>query len=138
MLALHDPAGEQHRFARLRIVTHSAYTRIVTPAAVIAIAAGTVLIFLRGTWVPWLFLKLLFVGLLALFHGYIGHVTLVMGERDGDYRAPPAWPIVAGSLATMVVILTLVLAKPAVPDGLVPDWLAHPRNQALPVDEVPI
>ncbi|MET0271270.1 MAG: CopD family protein [Sphingomonas sp.] len=138
LLALHDPRRQQHLYARLRIVTHSAYTRLVTPAAVVSIAAGTALIYLRGTWVPWFFAKLLFVGVLALVHAFIGHVTLQMGERDGDYCPPPAWPIVGVAIAAMIVILTLVLAKPAIGTDLMPGWMTSPMHQPLPVDEVPI
>lgn len=138
LLALHEPDRGQHRFARLRMVTHAGYTRIVTPAAIVAITAGTMLIYLRGTWVPWFLAKLVLVGILALFHAWIGHVTLEMGERDGDTPAPRAWPVVGGASVVIVAILTMVLAKPAIPTDVVPDWLASPRNQSLPVEEVPI
>lgn len=138
LLALHAPGGGQQNFARLRLVTHGGYTRIVTPAAVIAIAAGTALIFLRGTWTPWFFTKLVLVGILALFHAWIGHVTLAMGEGDGDVPSPRAWPVVAGVSTVVVAILVVVLAKPGISADLIPDWLEQPRNQSLPVEEVPI
>lgn len=138
LLARHHPDRTQHQFTRIRLVTHYGYTRLVTPAAVIAITAGTVLIYLRDVWTPWFLVKLVLVGWLALFHAWVGHITLNMGERDGDYCPPPAWPIVGGSLATMIGILVLVLAKPAISADLLPDWATSPRHQALPVGEVPI
>lgn len=138
LLARHHPDRTQHHFTRLRLVTHHGYTRVVTPAAVIAIAGGTALIYLRGTWTPWFLAKLVLVGLLALFHAWVGHITLNMGERDGEYHPPPAWPLVGGSLATMIAILVLVLAKPAFGIDLLPGWLTSPRNQPLPVGEVPM
>jgi hypothetical protein len=37
----------------------------------------------------------------------------------------------------MLAVLLLVLGKPVVPD-LLPEWLGHPQNRQLPVDETPI
>ena len=65
MLARHEEGEHQFRYARIRKFTHYSYTRLVTPAAVIAIAAGTPLIFLRGMFVPWLFAKLALVAMLV-------------------------------------------------------------------------
>jgi len=137
LLARHDPADDQHRFSRRRLVTHVAYVGVVTPAAVIAISLGTALIFLRDVFVPWMFVKLALVGLLVLAHAWIGHVTLQIGERQGDYTTPPAAPLLAVSGLTMLVILVLVLGKPFVGDEIIPSWLLMPQGQPLPVDEVP-
>ncbi|MFZ5783700.1 MAG: CopD family protein [Pseudomonadota bacterium] len=137
LLARHHPAEDQQRFSRRRLVTHRAYVGVVTPTAVIAIALGTALVFLRDAFVPWMFAKLALVGLLVLVHAWIGHVTLQVGERQGDYRPPPAALLLAVSGVTMLVILTLVLGKPLLGDEIVPSWLLAPRRQPLPVDEVP-
>lgn len=137
LLARHHPADDQHRFSRWRLVTHVAYVGVVTPAAVIAISLGTALVFLRDVFVPWMFVKLALVGLLVLAHAWIGHVTLQAGERQGDYRAPPAAPLLVVSGVAMLVILILVLGKPFVGEGIVPPWLLNPQGQPLPVDEVP-
>lgn len=138
LLAKHDQDHQQATFSRLRILTHRAYVGVVTPAAVIAIAMGTALIFLRGVFVPWMFAKLVVVGLLVLLHAWIGHVTLNMGERQGNYEPPSAVLLVTMSLAVMSAILVLVLAKPLLSDTLAPIWLTTPMDQPLPVDEVPM
>jgi len=137
LLARHDPADDQAHFSRMRIITHHAYVRIVTPAAVIAIAMGTALVFLRGVFVPWMFVKLVLVGLLVLIHAWIGHVTLKVGEQQGSYSPPPAAPLVAVSVLAMLAVLILVLGKPLLGEGMIPAWLLAPRGQPLPVGEVP-
>ena len=68
MLARHDPAIGQADHTRIRHATHYGYTLLVTPAAVLAIAAGTVLIFLREAFMPWMFAKLVLVAALVAFH----------------------------------------------------------------------
>jgi putative membrane protein len=138
LLAKHDQDDQQEDFSRLRVLTHQAYIRVVTPAAVIAIALGTALIFLRGVFVPWMFAKLVLVGVLVLLHGWIGHVTVSIGEGKGDYAPRRAWPFLMAAAAAMLIILLLVLGKPVLGEGLVPGWLVQPQDQPLPVDEVPM
>ncbi|MBE7184047.1 MAG: CopD family protein [Methylobacterium mesophilicum] len=137
VLAKHSPDKPQFDYARLRIVTHYAYTRIVTPAAVLAIAFGTALIFLRGVFVPWLFVKLMVVGLLVALHAYVGHVTLVLGEEKGEVDTPGPTPLVGAGLVAMLLILLLVLGKPVLGPELFPAWLLEPQGHPLPVSEVP-
>lgn len=136
VLSKHDVAEEQADYARLRRITHYSYTRIVTPAAVIAIAAGTALIFLRSVFEPWMFAKLVAVGLLVVVHGLTGHVVVLMSERRGEYAPPSSKPLLVVTLAAMTVVLLLVLGKPVVPD-LVPAWLKQPQHRQLPVEATP-
>lgn len=138
LLARHSSGDEQAAFSALRRITHHAYVRVVTPAAVIAIALGTVLVFLRDVFVPWMFAKLVLVGVLVLIHAWLGHITLRVGERQGDYDTPSGAPFVAVALLAMLVILLLVLGKPVIGHGPLPEWLLSPRGQPLPIGEVPI
>lgn len=137
LLAKHEAGDEQEDYARLRMLTHHAYIRVVTPAAVIAIALGTALIFMRGVFVPWMFAKLVLVGVLVLLHAWIGHVTVNIGESRGGYTPKRAWPFLAAALAAMLVILVLVLGKPLLDGERLPSWLVAPQDQPLPVDEMP-
>lgn len=136
MLARHDPAGmvEDSRF--IRHATHAIYTQCVTPAAVIAVSAGTWLIFLREVFVPWLFAKLAFVVLLVVAHVWIGHIVARTVE-DPDFHSPPR-PVlpISAVIILMIAILILVLAKPALNWIVMPDWLLEPRGGQLPF-EVP-
>lgn len=56
---------EVHRLHRIVRLVHIG---LVSPAAVIAIISGTALIFLRETYAPWFWVKLIFVGVLVLAH----------------------------------------------------------------------
>lgn len=137
MLARHEEGEHQFRYARIRKFTHYSYTRLVTPAAVIAIAAGVPLIFLRGMFVPWLFAKLTLVALLVTVHAYVGHVVLKMGEEAGEQQPPPAWPMVGAICLLIPAILLLVLLKPDLDVQQLPEFLRQPMERQLPLDEVP-
>lgn len=136
LLAQHEPGDSQTRYGRLRRFTHYGYTRIVAPAAVIAIAAGTALVFLREAFVPWMFAKLLVVGLLVATHAVIGGVIVRMGETRQDTAIRPL-PVLSVLAVLIAAILLLVLAKPALDVSGLPDWIESPRGRQLPVDEVP-
>lgn len=135
MLAWHDPAITQSDYTRMRRATHFTYTLCVTPAAVIAIASGTLLIFLREVFVTWMFAKLVAVACLVLLHVWLGYAVVAVAERRGVTQAAhrPGWPL-ALLVVVILVILTLVLAKPELNEVPMPDWLTAPRGQPLPFD----
>ena len=134
MLAWHDPAIGQADFRRIRRATHYAYTLAVTPAAVIAVIAGTWLILIREVYEPWLYLKLFFVALLVTFHGWVGHAIVAVAETAGTHRPPsPTWPSLL-LLLTILAILSLVLGKPDLGQVTLPGWLTEPRGRQLPFD----
>lgn len=134
MLAWHDPAIGQADFRRIRRATHYAYTLAVTPAAVIAVIAGTWLILIGEVYEPWLYLKLFFVAHLVAFHGWVGHTIVAVAETAGSHRPPsPAWPSLV-LLVTVLAILSLVLGKPDLGQVTLPGWLTEPRGRQLPFD----
>lgn len=133
MLSRHDPAVGQADYSRIRRATHYGYTFVVTPAALFAIGSGTLLVFLRETFVPWMFAKLVFVALLVAFHAWLSYVLVAVAETEGTHTPPkPLLPLVL-LLLPILAILCLVLAKPAL-DLPVPDWLLQPRYGQLPFD----
>jgi uncharacterized membrane protein len=103
-------AGSQRYFAppALRLV----YTGVATPAALLAVATGTVIIVLHGPWPAWLIAKLAVVGLLVLGHGALG--MLILRTERGQHRAvrSASWVVGAGALAALTAIAWLVLRKP--------------------------
>ena len=127
-------AGEA---ARMRMFAHYAYNFGVSPAAVIATAAGGGLLFARWVFEPWMIAKLALIGALVVVHTYVGHCVTRLGE-SGYVRPliPPAAMITAG-LAVMSGILLLVLAKPALGPELAPEWLRTPLNRQLALPPVP-
>ncbi|EPX83143.1 putative membrane protein [Rubellimicrobium thermophilum DSM 16684] len=136
MLARHDPAVSRADYARIRQATHYGYTFVITPAAVLAIASGTLLIFLREVFVLWMFAKLFFVALLVAFHAWVGHTIVRVAETEGTHEPPePHWPL-AVLTVPVVAILALVLAKPDLGAIPLPGWMQEPRGVQLPF-EVP-
>ncbi|MBA3623515.1 MAG: CopD family protein [Methylibium sp.] len=138
LLTKHDPLHSQTAYARLRELSQFAYTAVVTPAAVITIAAGTALIFMRGVFAPWMFAKLAAVGLLVVLHAWQSFVLIKMGETAGQDRAPHAGLMIVLTIPVMAIVLVLVLARPTFSTACFPDWLTAPRDRQLPVDETPI
>ncbi len=121
-----EAAGEGAPLHRLHAFTRFAYIVIVSPAAFLAIASGTALILIREVFTTWFALKLLFVGLLTGLHVWTGLVILQLFEEGKHFRA---WRMVSALLVlslTLLAILWLVLAKPAVDLALVPDAFHRP------------
>ena len=134
MLARHDPAIGQADFTRIRHVTHYGYVWAVTPAAVLAIGSGTLLIFLREVFTAWMFAKLVLVGGLVAVHAWVGHTIVTVAETEGRHDPPgPLVPTIA-LLAVVTGILVLVLAKPELGEIPLPSWLLEPMDRQLPFD----
>ena len=136
MLASHKPENTIAQYVRIRRATHLTYTIAVTPAAVVAVVAGTWLIFFREVLVPWLYAKLLFVAVLVCVHAWIGHILVSVAESNREKQPPPAIVPIVAALVPMLVILTLVLGKPDLSGIRFPDWLTEPRGNQFPF-EVP-
>ena len=134
MLSRHDATLGQSDYARIRNATYYGYVLVVTPAGLLAIGSGIVLIFLRETFVLWFFAKMVFVAALVSFHVWVGYTLVAVGETGGRDDPPdPGWPI-AILLVPIAAILTLVLAKPELGEIPVPAWLEEPLGVQLPFD----
>lgn len=115
-----DQLHDLHRLARV------VFINITSPAAFVAVIAGTALIFMRNTFTVWMALKLLAVGLLAAFHVREGYIILHLFDRDGRYAR---WRQIAATTATLCsigAILWLVLAKPSIGTDELPRWILEP------------
>ncbi len=132
MLARHDRADVQAEFTQIRRATHYGYVWIITPAAVIAIASGTALVFLRDVFTVWIFAKFVLVSGLVAMHAWVGHTIIAVAETEGHHEPPE--PVVPTVLTTALVIgiLCLVLAKPDLTAIPLPDWLQQPLGRQLP------
>ena len=134
MLSRHDPDATPEDYGRIRRATHMTYAILATPAAIVAVVAGTWLIFFREVFVPWLYAKLLFVAALAAAHAWIGHLVVQVAEKPEKYRPPRSYlPITAVGIP-VIAILMLVLGKPELGEIPLPDWLREPRGGQLPFD----
>lgn len=135
-----DNARTQSGYSELRLLTHRGYVELATPAAVIAIGAGTALLFLAEVRDHWMIAKLAAVAALAICHAWIGHMVSMTGEHNGNYRIPTPVPVLIGAVGLIGVVLWLVLAKPDLAPfaSQLPDWLLQPRGRDLPSSLVPI
>lgn len=130
----------QSGYSEFRLLIHASYTRIVTPAAVLAIGFGMALILERGLAEPWLVAKLAAVAGMVLIHAWLGHITVRVAEEMGNYDLPWVAPAVPVAGVLMATVLVLVLLKPDLRPWLdsLPDWLLRPQGRELPSGLVPI
>lgn len=130
----------QTGFERLRHLTHFSYVGVLSPAAVVAVATGTALIFWLELVDIWLLAKLVAVAGMVLIHAWLGHLTSQIGHGGADYRLPP--PLIAAvvAMSLMGVVLWLVLAKPDLQPLVerLPEFLRIPQGRELPPGVVPI
>jgi uncharacterized membrane protein len=126
LLASHARLAEGEDFVRIRRASRFAHNAVVSPAAVIAIGAGTALLFLSpGVLQGWMFLKLACVGVLAMAHVYYGHVLGSLAARGVPPPRRLLWAAWCAVLASILAILGLVLAKPVV-EATLPAWMLEP------------
>ncbi|SCY42088.1 CopD family protein [Paracoccus tibetensis] len=121
----------QARYIEFRLITHYGYIAFATPAAIIAIASGTGLIFAEEVFDLWFALKLALVSGMALVHAWIGHLILTSAEKRSLHHLPsPVWALMLG-VPLMVGVLWLVLAKPDLSwtAEFMPEFLLAPRGQ---------
>ncbi|MDP3195165.1 CopD family protein [Tabrizicola sp.] len=134
MLARHEPGMIQSEFAQIRRATHFTYVWAVTPAAVLAIVTGTMLIYLRDVFTVWLFGKLVLVAGLVAVHAWVGHTIIAVAETDGRHDPPAALMPGLVTLGLVIGVLMLVLGKPELEELPVPAWLTAPLDRQLPFD----
>lgn len=133
LLHLHGHARRQRQFIAFRLITHVGYTAIATPAAVVAVAAGTALIFLARVYEPWLLAKLALVAAMVLVHVWLGHLIGRSGEVGRPVLRPPPILALVLTLPLIAAVLMLVLAKPDLRplEGWLPAWAQEPRARDL-------
>jgi protoporphyrinogen IX oxidase len=111
LFAIHCEPRELRPFHRLRAMSRFSYIVITSPAAIIAIISGSVLIWLsdiRGGWLP---VKLTVVAAMAAYHTLCGHILSELREPDRFPRGPLLGMVVVPILL-IPMVLWLVLAKP--------------------------
>jgi protoporphyrinogen IX oxidase len=120
---------------RLQMMVRYAYVAIISPAAFIAVASGTALIFWQQTYIPWFSLKLLFVGVLVILHILTGLVIIRLFKEGEVY---PVWRFVMATILTSIVVAVIVfvaLAKPLVELEL-PEDLMRPGGLRALVERI--
>ena len=88
------------------------FTHITTPAALLAIVAGSVVFLLNQTTEGWLVAKLTLVVGLTLAHALVGLLVMRAEDDDGKPVLPWCWALAIAMSVLMVAIVWIVLAKP--------------------------
>lgn len=101
-----------HDLHRLHRMVRLFYVGILSPAAFVSIATGTVLIFLQATYVEWFTLKLVFVGVMAALHVWLGLLVLSVFEDGGRLPRWGARLLTLGIASSAAAVLVVVLWKP--------------------------
>lgn len=112
--------GRQNRVVELQESPHPhdsvarfVFTQVASPAAIVAIMAGTAVFLLNQTTSPWLIAKLTLVVLLAIGHCLMGLLVIRL-ERKQDLSVQPWSGLLLAYFSAMATAITwLVLAKPS-------------------------
>lgn len=136
MLMGHRKVVDQQDFARIRMASRHIYMGFVSPAAFLAVGAGAALLFVSDALYPWMFLKLMAVGVLVIAHLQYGYVLTHLATQEARAPAMRVKLIAAAVSVAVLAILVLVLAKPHVSTEFLPEWLTEPglltRPETLP------
>jgi protoporphyrinogen IX oxidase len=97
------------------------FTRITTPAALLAIVAGSAVFLLNQTTEGWLVAKLTLVSGLTIVHALVGLLVMRAEDENGKTVLPWCWVLAIAMCALMIAIVWIVLAKPALE---FPAWLS--------------
>lgn len=89
------------------------FTHIATPAALLAIMSGTIVLLLNRTAELWLIIKLTLVVGLVVGHTLVGLLLLHTQERSSKPVRLWCWSLSAVLCVLITAILWVVLAKPA-------------------------
>lgn len=105
-------AGSETEFRHLRHQTRLVYVALMSPAAVIAVISGTLLVFLAAAIGGWIVLKLAAVTGMVLLHVYMGRLLGVLLSQP-SLRPPFAHRLlIVPAVLLIVAVITLVSWKP--------------------------
>ncbi len=105
-------AASEAAFRRLRQQTRLVYVGLMSPAAVLAVLSGTVLVFLAASLGGWIVLKLLAVSGMVMLHVYMGRLLGLLLNHP-ELRRPFAHRLLmVPAVLLIVAAITLVSWKP--------------------------
>ena len=123
---------------RLHRLTRFVYVGMTSPAAFLAIASGTVLIFLQTTFLEWFSLKMLFVSILVMLHVTAGLVLAHLFEPSGHFGRLPYVGLTGAYLFLITAIIWVVLAKPHIDSNQFATKLFTPGGLRQSLGEIKI
>jgi len=118
LFMLHPRTRSHADYHRLRIMTRYSFIMVISPAAVIAIISGTLLVYVRGLQGEWLAMKLVAVTLMVFFHLYCGGILAKLRDPKERGMRHPLIHLATVIVPTILIplVLWLVLAKPTLRD----------------------
>ena len=111
---------------RLHRVVRLVYVELTSPAAFIAIASGTALIFLQATFAEWFSLKMLLVGIMAMLHVLAGLVLVQLFLPEGRFSRLSYLALTSAYIVVITAIIWVVLAKPHIDANQIAAHLFEP------------
>jgi len=126
LLLGHKKVHDRQDFARIRMGSRFAYMGVVSPAAFLAVGAGGALLFVSDALHPWMFVKLMGVGVLVIAHIQYGHALTHLADEEAKGPTRRILGVVVAIFLSVALVLYLVLAKPFISDDFVPGWLSEP------------
>ncbi len=97
---------------RLHRMTRFVYVGMASPAAFVAIASGTALIFLQATFQEWFSVKMVLVGGMAMLHVVAGLVLAGLFLADGRFGRASYVALSSAYIVLITAIIWIVLSKP--------------------------
>ena len=115
---------------RLHRITRMVYVELTSPAAFIAIASGTALIFLQATFTEWFTIKMVLVGLMAMLHVVAGLVMHRLFAPNGRFGRLSFVALASSYAVLITAIVWVVLAKPHIDSNQFAAHLFEPGGLA--------
>jgi protoporphyrinogen IX oxidase len=112
LLAAHPRTVAGPDFVRLRLMTRFTYLVVASPAAILAIISGSLLIVVAGVHGGWLVLKLAAVALMAAFHIACGYLVAAFRSHPVNHSAAALASLVVVPALLVPIVFYLVLGKP--------------------------
>lgn len=137
LLAGHETVQDRQDFARVRMASRFAYMGLVSPAGFVAVGSGTALLFVADALHPWMFAKLAAVTLLVIVHVQFAYVLTHLAVEGAKQPNLRIGLLVGTTAVAALAILALVLAKPAIGDAGLPEWLTRPGFLTASADRAP-
>lgn len=134
LLAGHRRVRDRQDFARVRMASRFAFMGLVSPAAFLAIGAGGALLFVSDALHPWMFVKLMAVGVLVIAHVQYGYVLTHLADEGAEGPTARIRIVVVAIFISAALVLYLVLAKPHISTDFLPAWFTEPGFLTRPAD----
>ncbi len=104
--------NDEVAFRRLRRQTRIVYVALMSPAAVVGVVSGTVLVFLAASIAGWIVLKLITVAGMVLLHVWMGRVMGLLLEQPSLHRPATHLLLILPAAILITLVIILVSWKP--------------------------